>query len=102
MFFCRQVSLNDELKLDPTVSNRVVTLDTFSGVVLRPADLNAHDLELSRRIVELFLDKYEEVSVGQPVVNIFFIITGYPDPFLGLTKVGPSRTTVVRNWHISF
>jgi hypothetical protein len=54
--------LNDELKLDPEASNRLVTLETFAGVVLRPADLNVHDLEISRRIVELCLDKYEEVS----------------------------------------
>lgn len=61
--FIRKVSLNDELKLDPDVSNRVVTLETFTGVVLRPADLHAYDPEISRRIVELCLDKYEEIWV---------------------------------------
>ena len=58
-----QVSLNEELKLDPELSNRVVSLATFTGVVLRPADLNAYDPEIAKRIVELCLDKYDEVSL---------------------------------------
>jgi len=58
-----QVSLNEELKLDPELSNRVVSLATFTGVVLRPADLNAYDPEIAKRIVELCLDKYDEVNL---------------------------------------
>jgi hypothetical protein len=70
------VSLNDELKLDPEVSNRLVTLETFTGVVLRPADLNSYDPEISRRIVQLCLDRYEEVSLS----TAFHVMP--PPPFL--------------------
>ena len=56
-----QVSLNDELRLDSALSNRELSLNTFTNVILRPADMYSANLSTDRKIVNLFIDKYDEV-----------------------------------------
>jgi len=59
--FIRKVSLNDELRLDGALSNRELSLNTFTNVILRPADMYSANLSTDRKIVNLFIDKYDEV-----------------------------------------
>ncbi len=62
--FMRRVSAKSRLQLhpDPKRSAYQVVLDTFSNVVLRAdKDLANYDEELCRRIVQFFMENYEEV-----------------------------------------
>lgn len=59
--FIRKISLNHELRLDPNLSNRALSLSTFTEVILRPADLFKVDSNASSKIVDLFLNRYEEI-----------------------------------------
>lgn len=53
--------MNDELRLDGALSNRELSLNTFTNVILRPADMYSANLSTDRKIVNLFIDKYDEV-----------------------------------------
>jgi len=59
--FIRKISLNQELRLDSNNSNRSLSIATFAEVILRPGDLFAADTNTNRKIVDLFLDRYEEI-----------------------------------------
>ena len=59
--FIMKISMNQNLRLDMSVSNKVMALDTFLEVILRPSNISRHNRELSANIVQYFLDHYEQV-----------------------------------------
>jgi len=59
--FIRKVSLNHELVLDSQISNRELSINTFTPVILRPSDPNTTVPAVDKKIINLFLDKYEEI-----------------------------------------
>ena len=58
-----QVSLNHELVLDSQISNRELSINTFTPVILRPSDPNTSVPAVDKKIINLFLDRYEEVTI---------------------------------------
>jgi hypothetical protein len=61
--FMRRVCVKDSrLQLDSTFrSCRDVVLETFSETILKPQDLANYDEELCRKIVQFFVDHYDEI-----------------------------------------
>jgi hypothetical protein len=60
--FMRRVSVKEKLQLDSTFrSCRDVVLETFSETILKPQDLANYDEELCRKIVQFFVDHYDEI-----------------------------------------
>ena len=55
-----KISLNQNLRLDSSVTNSSLALDTFLEVILRPSNLSRHNRELAMNIVQYFLDHYEQ------------------------------------------
>ena len=58
--FIMKISLNQNLRLDSSVTNSSLALDTFLEVILRPSNLSRHNRELAMNIVQYFLDHYEQ------------------------------------------
>ena len=59
--FIMKISLNQNLRLDPGVTNSALALDTFLEVILRPSAMSRHNRELSLNIVKYLLDHYDQV-----------------------------------------
>ena len=59
--FILKISVNQNLRLDSSVTNRALAIDTFLEVILRPSNLSRHNRELAMNIVQYFLDHYEQV-----------------------------------------
>lgn len=61
--FIRKVSLNSDLRLDSKLTNRELSLNTFTSVILRPPPSYGVTKvsEIEKRISYILLDNYEEV-----------------------------------------
>ena len=60
--FMRRVAEKKNLELDSSLRGcRRVVVDTFSETILKPQDLSNYDEELCSKIVEFFMDHYEEI-----------------------------------------
>jgi len=61
--FIRKVSLNSDLSLDSTLTNRELSLNTFTAVILRPTQGYGvtRITQTERKITRVLLDCYEEV-----------------------------------------
>eukprot|EP00088_Acartia_fossae_P044573 TRINITY_DN4739_c0_g1_i3.p1 TRINITY_DN4739_c0_g1~~TRINITY_DN4739_c0_g1_i3.p1 ORF type:complete len:1187 (-),score=273.56 TRINITY_DN4739_c0_g1_i3:761-4321(-) len=59
--FIRKVSLNHELKLSSECTNREFSMSTFTTVILRPSDPYAAQHAWDNKIVNLFIDRYEQI-----------------------------------------
>merc|ERR1719319_2111210 len=57
--FIKKIMCNEELDLGPDINS--LAMNTFLDVTLRPKEFSSYDPELARKVLQFFLDHYDEV-----------------------------------------